>query len=46
MARFVEATLKAEVRARLLVHLAACDECREVVAIAVSGREPIVKSWR
>lgn len=39
LARFVEGTLPPDLRARMVAHLAECDDCREVVATVVAAQE-------
>lgn len=39
LARFVEGTLPADARTRMVSHLATCDDCREVVATVVAAQE-------
>ncbi|MCC6988096.1 MAG: zf-HC2 domain-containing protein [Acidobacteria bacterium] len=39
VARFVEGTLPPDARARMVTHLAECDDCREVVATVVAAQD-------
>lgn len=39
LARFVEGTLPADARTRMVAHLAGCDDCREVVATVVAAQD-------